>query len=349
MLFHIDADDGARILGWVVPDNPGTTPSVVIVIPDREEIRVAATLDRGDVVELGFHHATGMIGFVIDETIVPDLAEIQEIEILEGEGRIPIYRRYQISRHLEKKLCYFDLSIMPQRRILQRLSGHFALTYNYAQRYPLETMMMIVNNFSANSVLITGRPNFIRQYGLLKNAGYIIAAVLRDPYEELAERLIFINLLATSKAAHLLPQFVSDIPALVDFARDISFGDPKALVAKFRASTREQRDAMMSPMTRVFGCGLAELPEHRHVSVALDNLGTVDAVGVRARFADFRSVLSNVLGADVLGHDDLEMFDKVREARDLLSKVGMASDLLENDLNLYSYASEAINTGLDGI
>jgi hypothetical protein len=56
-----------------------------------------------------------------------------------------------------------------------------------------------------------------------------------------------------------------------------------------------------------------------------------------------------VLGADVLGHDDLEMFDKVREARDLLSKVGMASDLLENDLNLYSYASEAINTGLDGI
>jgi hypothetical protein len=210
-------------------------------------------------------------------------------------------------------------------------------------------MMMIVNNFSSNSVLITGRPNFTRQYGLLRNAGYLIAAVLRDPYEELAERLIFINLLATSKASHLLPQFVSDVPALVDFARDLSFADQKALVTKFRAATREQRDAMSSPMTRVFGCGIGELPEHRHVSSALDNLGTVDAVGVRGRFADFRSVLSNVLGADVIGQDELEIFDKVREARDVLSQIGVVSDLLESDLSLYSYASEAVNTGLDGI
>jgi hypothetical protein len=349
MLFHIDADEGSRILGWVVPDNPGLTPSVVVIVPDREEIRVAATVDRGDVVELGFHHASGMIGFVIDDSVVPDLAQIQEIEILEGEGRIPIYRRYQISRHLEKKLCYFDLSVMPQRRILQRLSSNFALTYNYAQRYPLETMMMIVNNFSANSVLITGRPNFIRQYGLLRNAGYIIAALLRDPYEELAERLIFINLLATSKASHLLPQFVSDVPALADFARGLSFADERALVTKFRAATPEQREAMTSPMTRVFGCGIGERPEHRHVSTALDNLGSVDAVGVRARFADFRSVLTNVLGADIIGQDEFEMFDKVRETQDTLSKIGVVSDLLEDDLSLYSYASEAITTGLDGI
>jgi hypothetical protein len=312
-------------------------------------MKVAATINRSDVVELGFHHATGMIGFVIDDNLVPNLSQLQEIEILEGEGRIPIYRRYQISRHLDKKLCYYDISVMPQRRILQRLSGHFALTYNYAQRYPLETMMMIVNNFSSNSVLITGRPNFMRQYGLLRNAGYLIAAVLRDPYEELAERLIFINLLATSKASHLLPQFVSDVPALVDFARDLSFADQKALVTKFRGATREQRDAMSSPMTRVFGCGIGELPEHRHVSSALDNLGTVDAVGVRSRFADFRSVLSNVLGADVIGQDELEIFDKVREARDVLSQIGVVSDLLESDLSLYSYASEAVNTGLDGI
>jgi hypothetical protein len=349
MLFHIDGDEGSRISGWVVPDNPGLTPTVVVLLPEREEIRVTASVIRSDVVELGFHHASGMIGFVIDESVVPDLAQIQEIEIVEGEGRIPIYRRYQISRHLEKKLCYFDLSVMPQRRLLQRLSGHFALTYNYAQRYPLETTMMIVNNFSANSVLITGRPNFIRQYGLLRGAGYLIAALLRDPYEELAERLIFINLLATSKASHLLPQFVSDVPALIDFARDISFSDEKALTVKFRTATPEQREAMTSPMTRVFGCRIEERPEHRHVSTALDNLGSVDVAGLRARFGDFRSLLNNLLGADVLGQDELEMFDKVREARDILAKIGVVSDLLENDLNLYSYASEAVTTGLDGI
>ncbi|GAC1335387.1 MAG: hypothetical protein NVSMB26_19860 [Beijerinckiaceae bacterium] len=349
MLFNIDADEGSRISGWVVPDNPGKTPTVIVVLPDQEELRVEATLLRPDVVELGFNHGSGIIGFVIDENVVGGLQELQELQLLEGEGRVPIYRRYQIARHLEKKLCYYDLSVMPQRRILQRLSGHFALTYNYAQRYPLETMVMLINNFSAKSVLITGRPNFTRQSDLMRNAGYIITALLRDPYEELAERLVFVNLLASSKASHLLPQFVSDLPPLVEFARDLPVSDRKALLTKFRAATGEQRAAMTSPMTRVFGCRIDEIPEHRHVSTALDNLATVDVVGLRTRFADFRSILNTVLGADIIGQDELELFDKVGEAREALASIGIVSDLLEHDLNLYNYAAGAVTEGLDGI
>ena len=30
MLFSIDEDTGSRIVGWVMPDNPATTPKVVI-------------------------------------------------------------------------------------------------------------------------------------------------------------------------------------------------------------------------------------------------------------------------------------------------------------------------------
>jgi hypothetical protein len=349
MIFNIDADEGPRIVGWVVPDNPGTTPTIIVVLPNGEELQVSATISRPDVVDLGFHHATALVGFVIDEALVPNLPEIQDIQILEGEGRIPIYRRYQISRHLEKKLCYYDLSVMPQRKIMQRLSSRFALAYNYAQRYPLETTMMLVNNPNSKSVLISGRPPYTRQYGLLRNAGYIIAALLREPYEELAERLVFINLLANSKASHLLPQFVSDIHPLVDFARELQLSDEKGMVAKFRAMPREQRLAISNPMTRVFACGIDEHPEHRHVSTALDNLGGMDAVGTRSRFADFRVVLADLLGADILGQDDLEVFEKVSETREILARIGIVSDLLEHDLNLYAYASQAIQVGLDGL
>jgi hypothetical protein len=354
MLFNIDADEGSQILGWVMPDNPAATPSVIVVLPEGKELKVEATINRSDVVailqvEFGFYHTTGTIGFVVDETHVPNLHEVQEIELLDGETRTLIYRRFQISRHIEKRLCYFELAVMPQRRVLQALSSHFALTYTYAERYPLETMMMLVKNFSARSILIMGRPNFIRQRDILRDAGYVISALLRDPYEELAERLVFINLLASSKASHLLPQLLSDVPALLDFARDLPINDPKAMLLKFRMATPEQRAAMASPMTRVFGCSIGESPEHRHISVALDNLATLDVVGTRARFADFRSMLKDFLEADVIGPADLEIFDKVKEARDVLSKIGIVSDLLENDLILYSHASEAIQMGLDGI
>jgi hypothetical protein len=56
-----------------------------------------------------------------------------------------------------------------------------------------------------------------------------------------------------------------------------------------------------------------------------------------------------VLGADVIGQDEPEIFEKVQEVRELLAGIGIVSDLLEHDLNLYAHASQAINVGLDGL
>jgi hypothetical protein len=65
--------------------------------------------------------------------------------------------------------------------------------------------------------------------------------------------------------------------------------------------------------------------------------------------SEFRSVLADVLGADVIGQDEPEIFEKVQEVRELLAGIGIVSDLLEHDLNLYAHASQAINVGLDGL
>jgi hypothetical protein len=39
----------------------------------------------------------------------------------------------------------------------------------------------------------------------------------------------------------------------------------------------------------------------------------------------------------------------VSETREILARIGIVSDLLEHDLNLYAYASQAIQVGLDGL
>jgi hypothetical protein len=354
MLFHIEADHGTQIVGWLMPDNPSETPSVLVLLPEGKEIEVAATLAKPEVIEtlrdaFGFHHTTGIIGFAIDETILPDLAERQEFEIVSKDGRVPIYRRFQISRHVEKHLCYFDVAIMPQRRIQRALRDHFTLCYPQAQRYPMETLLALISNRSASSVVVTGRPSFTRHISTLRDKGYIIVALLRDPYEELAERLVFINTLTQSKAGHLLPFFLSDAPDLIEFAAGMPFGDSKAMMTKFRAATPSQREALTSPMTRLFACGIDEPPQHRHVSLALDNLASIDLVGVRSRFSDFRSVLATMLERDVLGVEKLDVPNNVSEVCGMLSQLGIVSDILEHDLNLYAHASQGVNAGLDGL
>ncbi|HEX3181138.1 MAG TPA: hypothetical protein VHR44_07780, partial [Beijerinckiaceae bacterium] len=139
------------------------------------------------------------------------------------------------------------------------------------------------------------------------------------------------------------------IQPVVDFARELPVDDHKAMVTKFRTITRAQGESITNPMTRVFACGIDEHPEHRHICTALDNLAGMDVVGVRSRFPEFRSVLADVIGADVIGQDEPEIFERVQEVRELLAGIGMVSDLLEHDLNLYAHASQAINVGLDGL
>lgn len=92
-----------------------------------------------------------------------------------------------------------------------------------------------------------------------------------------------------------------------------------------------------------------EVELHLRATIALESLAGMNAVGLRTRFADFRLILTGVLGADIVGQADLEVFGKVSETRELLARIGIVNHALENHLNLYAPASKAIRVGLDRI
>src|SRR5208283_5676673 len=116
MFFNIDVDEGGAIRGWLALDNPSVIPSLIVLIPGREEIRVEANVMRHDIKELGIHN-TGQVGFEVDRRLVEGLDQIDDITIVEAESRLPIFRRFQIDRHIEKKVFLFDSSAIPQRNI----------------------------------------------------------------------------------------------------------------------------------------------------------------------------------------------------------------------------------------
>jgi hypothetical protein len=347
MFFNIDADNGNVVSGWFAPDNPAAVPQIAILIPGRNEIRIEATIQRNDVRDLGIHN-TGQVGFRIDKAIVPDIASVADLELVEAETRLPIYRRFQSEHHLEQKLFLFDSSLIPQRRVQANIRRHFSLNYFSSERYSLETMIVLINNHMAKSVFVTGRSNYSRYLGYLEKARYLRAAILRDPFDELAERLLFLNLLSKSDELQIASNFVTGVTPLLDMARDLPFNDPKALLTRFRNLTVEQSQALANPMTRMFGCDVEALPERKHVSVALDNLAGMDVVGYRARYDAFRAILAQTVGADILGDEQPTEFVSVRAFAETLSRISIVVDLLEHDLALYSYAQEAIDVGIEG-
>lgn len=345
MFFSIDADEGAAIRGWLAPDNPSAIPKILVRRPGQEDIEIPATIQRPDVRDLGVH-ATGLVGFQVDEKVVAGLERIDDVELLEADSGILIYRRFQKGRHIERKLFFFDSSIRPIEKLASQSKRLFTLNYPSTERYPFETMLVLINNSFNKSIFMSGRSSLPRYSHFLANAGFMTVALLSDPFEELAQRLILLNLIQKSDASHMMPRFFTGLAPLSDFARDLPLEDTKSLLAKFRVITDEERETLVSPLTRMFGCNPGETPERRHVAAALENLASMDLVGVRSRFHDFSALLAGLVGHDLTGDYEPVIHPSISALADRLSRISLVADLLEDDLALYSFAEESIGVAL---
>ena len=346
MRFYVDSDAGSSIEGWLAPDNPGVTPLIRISVPGVDVIEISCSRIRHDIKDAGLH-GSGQVGFFLDDSIVPDITNQSELEIVDAATGILIYRRNDISRHIQRKVVYVDSSIMPQNKVLRRLNSAFAMNYNFVEQYPFDTMACLINSIYMQSLVLTGRPYLARYAPHFKDSGFFTSVILNHPLEELAERILFIQLLGKSDAAHLLPTFTIGIEALVPFIQSLDLENDKALALAFKGVKDDARAALSNPMTRIMGCNAGEEAERRHLNLALDNLSAIDIVGLRSQFKTFRDILSVLLGGDIVGDGYIGISSTVEALASRLSRIGSVKNLLEFDLALYSYAEDAVQEGLE--
>ena len=345
MLFNVDFDDGVTIAGWVAPDNPSETTRVRIVIPGRDEIEIEAGNLRQDVVDATFH-STGYVGFAIDSSVIPDIQFLDDIEVVEAKTRLSIYRRLRTGDQLERKVMFFDSTVLQRRDAIRNIKSSFTLSYFNSERLGLETMTGILNNTTNKSVFVSGRLSYLRYRHLIESNNYLCVALLRDPLEELAERLLLLKLMARSATPDILLTFITGLDPLIEFARDLPLNDPKGLPKAFRNMDEAQRQAIISPMVRMFGCNVGELPRPADTGAALDNIASMDVVGTYSRLGTFRALLSASLGADIFGHEAPATPSTVTTLAASLARIGTVTELLAQDLAFYSYAEEAISAAM---
>lgn len=346
MLFHMEEDGHGRLSGWVLPDNPSAIPVVRISLPDGRSIEIEANTMRTDLQDRSLHE-TGLAGFEINHATRPDLFPLpDEAEIRHVETNVLIYRRFRSDSHRPEKLLRFDIRAMPDPQLEQLFAGHFALVYGTAQRYPQDTFFGIFNNPTAKSIYISGRPNMQQYEQVLRERGYKMIALLRDPYEEMAERLLF----ARYAAAPNQPPFVADhifgLEPLMDAVTDMRFEDPESITAAFAAMNEAQKRALANPLLQTLACMPDELPRSRHIEIALSKLSRMNLVGVRSRFDDFKSILVEVIGVDVLGDYEPANLTWVQRLADDLRQIKQARALIALDLDLYSFVEEAMTEAI---
>ncbi|PSS59515.1 hypothetical protein C6558_37935 [Ensifer sp. NM-2] len=345
MYFHVDHDGGSFITGWVVADNPGDVPELIIRIPNRKEIAFSANVFRADLRDLGMH-STGQAGFLVDDRYVPDLAEVPEVTLIESDSGVTIYKRFDPQRHLPQKFLFIDASVFPQIKLIRSVMSFFTQSYPLAQRLSLETITGLLSLTNIKSIFICGSPSWQRHGDLAVERGFFTAALLRDPFEELAEKILFLTHSLTQPEGVRASPAIERFEPLLPYLQGLKLDDSKEVLSAVRRMPPPVKALIKSPMTATFGAAPDEIVQRRSVSAALDNLAKISVVGLRSRYDLFTSMVDDYLGAPVLAYSELNSLPGVHDLAKRLSDIGIVADLLDEDIALYSFVEEAVVAGL---
>ncbi len=348
MLFNVVVDDGSRISGYLVPDSFSGSPSLRIsdgandlaVLPCREERPALVAAGR---------HGTGLCGFTIDETVIPDLPRQESLELYDNDTNLLIYRRRSPSKITQKRIFRLETHLIPLWRLDDAIEPRFQYFHKGIERYGGETttQLFVLNNSS--SLYLSGRIIF-KVYETYIDETFNCVALLREPYLELAERLLALKLVRkmSSKAQLLGPRDMIAFGPAIEFAESLE-PDEKLLHRAFANMPKAAIANLANPVTRQLAArGFDEVPAKGAVAAALRTLSGFSIVGLRERQDLFVAQLADLVGTTAESLPIMPDFSRTQETAALLRGVPEAGVLLEQDLEVYHQVKTAVEHALAG-
>jgi len=343
MLFNIDEDVGKRVSGWVMPDNPAVTPSVIAHLDSENHVVIEAFVYRPLLKQRGLHN-TGLCGFVLDETNCRGLTAARKLEIYDASNNLLIYRRRPDEGLINKKFFRLEPQLFRSATLDDALLPRFHVTYPALELYPEETIRAILGMHFTSSIYASGRIFWRFWEAMLRDRGYMVSILLRDPFHEFAERLLILKLASSPDGGRITDAVGPAVEAAAAHLRDVDLKNLSEIEAALESPPVELRSILYNPLTYLLTAQNAfDAPPTPPVAVALESLADMDAVGLRQDTEPFFELLSAVLDIpESLPAVSLPTSSTVLQWADLLRERPVVRSLMEMDLEVYQTAVHII-------
>lgn len=346
MLFNIDGDSGSRIEGWIMPDNPSVTPSVLVVIEGEAVSTITAQVLRPLLREQGLHE-TGVCGFIVDAKNCPPLAGAETVELYDTDTNVRVYRRRPASADVDAKLFRLEAQLLRDAALNEVLDPHFHMAFTRLDSFPEETAKSILGLPFSNSLYVTGRMYYRAFEPLLRDRGFKSCIYLRDPLEELAEQLLLLQWAKSrNHATHkgVLPESFIELMAVLEPDTMNSMGNLEKWLIGLSPRARQP---LSDPLARLLTCmSPDDRPSPHVVSEALDTLAEFTAVGFRSDMPAFAAHLEAGLDLDMPAFAEATRAKRVTDLAGQLDKFEVVHQLLAVDREVYATARQAFDVAL---
>jgi hypothetical protein len=343
VLFSIDEDSGQRIIGWLTPDNPAKTPRVTVYLDPQQTIVIEAFVYRADLKSANVHN-TGVCGFVLDESNCPGIGIAAELQIRDGEKNVLIYCRRRDDDLVKRKFFRLETQLFRCAGLDKELFDRFQMSYEALELLNHETKRQIFGIPFSNSIFASGRVILREWEPVLRHCGFKIGILLRDPFEEMSERLLILKWASTPEAASSANALMPILQTCAGDIRDVDLGDGAALEALLSDPSDELRALFYNPLVYQLAAPNAfDPPPTPAAAAALDSLADIDAVGLREDVGSFLTLVGAVLDMpDALRTVSLAPSRAVTGFAAVLREMRVARALIEQDLEVYAEARRVL-------
>jgi hypothetical protein len=343
MLFNMGEDLGHHVSGWVMPDNPAATPSVNVHLDAGNHVVVEASIYHALLREQGLHN-TGVCGFALDENNCRGLAASNRLEIHEAETNLLLYRRRPDVGLINKKFFRLEPQLFRSAAVDDALEPRFQMAYSALDLQSEETMRAIMTIQFSSSIYISGRIFWRFWEPLLRDRGYTVGILVRDPFHEMAERLLILKLASSPQGGSIIDAIGPVVEAASGHLRNIDLKDFAELEALLAAAPIELRAILHNPLTHLLTARNAfDPPPMSAVASALESLADMDVVGLRGDPAPFFEIVSAMFDLpEILAEVPLPTSNTVIQWADFLRERPAVRDLVEMDIKVYQTAVDII-------
>ncbi len=346
MLFNIEADEGHRVVGYFVPDRFSGASVIRIEGSGLEPLTFQANEIRHSLVVAG-RHETGWCGFSFDQNLIAGLAEIQDLEIHDPETGVVLYRRRPAGMIINAKIFRLETHLEPLVHLDDAFDRSFRFFYKGMEQFGRETTTQIFLLDHADSIYTSGRVLYKTYEHFIEGGGFKTICLLRDPYDELAERLLVLNRAAEGDMGTLGTRDSMSFEGAIEFAASFDLADEKQLRRAFRTMSAEDAFIFADPLVRSLGARTPdEMPQDSTIAAALDVLSTCAVVGLRQYPDLFLEAVGALLAVEPCGLPPIAEPPSVTSLGRILRQIGAVKSLIERDLELYNHVKTALEKAL---
>lgn len=341
MLFDLQEDLGFKIAFYVVPDGGGTTPTVKIRANGAELLEISANETLATLIQAG-RHATGHCGFVIDGSLIPGLETYQDLEIVDAESNFLIYRRVPPDRVSNVRVCRLETHLLPLWSLDDALNSRFSYWHKGIDRYGLETSTQVFCLRNVQSSYASGRL-FFKTYEFYLSRGIKTIAMLRDPFDELAERLIVLKAIGGRAEDLLGARDAMTYSIVSESLEGFDETDERSSKRFFRKASSDVLTTLSNPLVRQLTTSApSERPNQTSIATALDALASFELIGLRSDGAEFRRGLAYLTSIPEGELPLLSEYSRVTNLGTFLRSNTTAESILEKDLEVYHHIKNAL-------